>query len=216
MPLLQAYLIDADIRDRPLRIDLLGVGIRQLVADDQRDHLRGNAQPPGHLLFVAADQQAEYLLLKAVGVAGVLALEGRDEELPVVAVRAAAERGLVDPEAGLPPQVQVPDHGDPFAELGVGLVLAAAAVAAAAVGQRPGDFKAVAVGMAVVGGDGDAGRQIDVDGNGRHDLPWLGRAAVLRCRSHSGSSYRKCRAGGSAENLENVRLRTLERNSPFF
>src|SRR5205085_10136068 len=132
MPLLEAQLVDADIRDPSLRIDLLGLGIRQLVADDQPDHLGGDTQASGHLLFAAADQQAQHLLLEAVGVAGVLALKGRDEELPVVAPRAAAEGGLVDPEAGLPPQVQVADYLEPLAELDGGLVFAAAAVAAAA------------------------------------------------------------------------------------
>ena len=93
-------------------IDLLGLGVGQLVADDQADRLGGDAQPAGDFLLVAADQQPQHLLLEAVGVAGVLALEGRDQVLAVVAPGAAVEGGLVDPEAGLAPEVQVADHLD--------------------------------------------------------------------------------------------------------
>ncbi len=151
-----------------MRIDLLGGGIRQLVADDQADHFCGNAQASGSLHFAAADQQAQYLELEAVRVAGVLALRGREEELPVVAPREAAERRLVDPEAGLPPRIQIPDHLDPLAGLDGGLVLAAAPLATAALGQRPSNFELMAIGVALVGGDGHAGRQIDFECNGRH------------------------------------------------
>src|SRR5262249_32719658 len=42
---------------------------------------------------------------------------------------------------------------------------------AAAVGERPGDLKAVAVAVAMVGGEGYPGGQIDVDGNRGHGLP---------------------------------------------
>jgi hypothetical protein len=74
VPLLQAQFIDAHVGNDPLRVDFFGLGVGQLVADDQADRLRGDAQPPGHLLLVAADQQPEHLPLEAVGIAGVLAL----------------------------------------------------------------------------------------------------------------------------------------------
>jgi hypothetical protein len=82
---------------------------------------------------------------KAVGVTGVFALERRDEVLAVVAVRAAVQHRLEDPETGLAPEIQIADDGSAVPELQVGRFFVVAAVAAAAVGQRPGDFKAVAV-----------------------------------------------------------------------
>ena len=117
VPLLQAQLVDAHVGNHSLRIDLLGLGVGQLVFDDQADHLGGDAQTPGHFLFVAADQQPQDLLLEAVGVAGVLALEGRDQPLPVVAPAAAVERRRIDPEARLPADVQVADDLDSVREL---------------------------------------------------------------------------------------------------
>ena len=61
-----------------------------------------------------------------------------DQVLAVVAVGAAVEGGLVDPEAGLAPDVQIPDDLSSVLDLDVGAFLSAAAVAAAAV--RPGPF----------------------------------------------------------------------------
>jgi hypothetical protein len=40
VPLLQAQLVDADVGDDALGIDLLGLGVGQLVLDDQPDRLR--------------------------------------------------------------------------------------------------------------------------------------------------------------------------------
>src|SRR5262249_15780619 len=134
-------------------------GIGQLVAGDQADGLGGDAQAPGHFFLVAADEQPEDVLLKAVGVAGVLALEGRDHVLTVGARRAALEHRLIDPEAGLAPEVEVANDLRAVAELEVGLVVPSAGVTATALGQEPRDFKAVAVTAALVGGDGDPGRQ---------------------------------------------------------
>ncbi len=56
VPLLQAQLVDAHVLDDPAGIDLLGLGVGQLVTDDQADHLGGDAQPPSHLLLVATDE----------------------------------------------------------------------------------------------------------------------------------------------------------------
>src|SRR5262249_44594719 len=145
VPLLQAQLVDADVGDDPLGVRLLGPGVGQLVADDQPDRLRRDAQPPGDFLLVAADEQPQDLLLEAVGVAGVPPLEGRQQVLAVVAVGAAVEGGLVGPEAGLAPDVQVPDDLSGVLDLDVGIFLSTAAVAAAAVRPGPGDLEAVAV-----------------------------------------------------------------------
>ena len=54
--------------------------------------------------------------------------------LAVVAPSRAMERGLIDPEAGLIPDVAVPDHLGRCLEFDVGGVLMSAALAAAALG----------------------------------------------------------------------------------
>jgi len=53
--LLQAQFVDADIGDLPMGFDLLGLGISQLVLDNQGDRFGRDAQAASHLLFVAAD-----------------------------------------------------------------------------------------------------------------------------------------------------------------
>jgi hypothetical protein len=171
VPLLEAQFIDAHVRDDPPGIDPAGPGVGQLVPDDQPDRLRRHAEPTGDLLLGAADQRPQDVLLEAAGIADLPPLEGRDEVLTVTAVGAAVEGGLIDPEAGLAPEVQIPDHLGTALALDAGVVLAAAAVAAAALRPRPSDLEAVAVAVAVVGGDGDAGRQIDINGDGGHDHP---------------------------------------------
>jgi hypothetical protein len=168
VPLLQAQLVDPDVMDHPLGIDLLGLGVGQLVADDQADRLGGNAQPPRDFLLIAPDERSQHLLLEAVGVAGVFAFEGRDQVLAVVAPGAAVEDGLVDPEAGLAPEVQVAYDLDGVLDLQVGVVFLAAGIATTAGGPGPGDFEAVSFAVALVGGEGDARRQIDVDGDRGH------------------------------------------------
>jgi len=185
VPLPQAQLVDPDIGDPPLRVNLLGLGVGQLVADDQADRLGGDAQAPGHFLLVTADQQPQHVPLEAVGVAGVLALEGRDQPLSMVAPRATMERRLIDPEARLPADIQVPDDLDPVLELKVGFVFPPAAVTATALGQRPGDFKPVAVPMTVIPRDGDTGRQIDVDSDGSHGRRTK-RSPCIGCRDQAG------------------------------
>ena len=47
-------------QDAPPWVDLLGLGIGQLVAHDQADHLGGDAQTPAYFRFVTADQQAPW------------------------------------------------------------------------------------------------------------------------------------------------------------
>ena len=75
------------------------------------------------------------------------------------------EGGLVDEEGGLSPEVEVADDLGVVAVLDARVLLAAAAVAAAAAGQWPGDLEAVAVAVAVVGGERDIRGQIDVNGD---------------------------------------------------
>jgi len=158
------------VGDHPRRIDLLVLGVGELVPDDEPDHLRRDAQPAGGLLLGAADEQPQGVFLEAVGVGDVLALEGRNEGLAVMAMGAAMEGGLVDPEAGLAPQVEVADDLGAVLGLQVGRIVVAAAVAADAGRQGPGDFKAVPLAVTLIGRDGHVGRQIDVDGDGSHDF----------------------------------------------
>jgi hypothetical protein len=155
VPLLQTQFVNAQVGDDTPRVDLLGLAVGQLVADDPLHGFGGDAQTPGRLRCVAADQQPQDLLLEAVGVADIAALERRDQVLTVAAVRAAVVGGLVDPEAGLPPEVQIADDLDGIFEFDLGLLLSAAVVAAAALGPGPGDFKAVAVAVAMRSGDGE-------------------------------------------------------------
>jgi len=215
VPLLQAQLVDTHVADDPLGINLLGLSVGQLVVDDQADHLRRDAQPPGHLLLGAADEQAQHVLLEAVGVADFLAAEGRDEVLAVVAVRAAVVGRLVDPEAGLAPDVQVADDLDLVRELQVGGGVAVAAITAAASRPGPRDLKAVGVAVAAVGGDGHIGRQIDVDGDGGHRRLRGKRAkAMFRC-IQAGPPTGNVQRPSGRENPKSPMICTLKRKSPF-
>jgi len=81
-------------------------------------------------------------LLEAVGVGDLLALERRDDVLAVVATPTAVEGGLVDPEAGLPPDVEVADRLGCRLELDAGPLLVPAAFAAAEFGDLPGSVPA--------------------------------------------------------------------------
>jgi hypothetical protein len=168
VPLPQAQFVDSPIGDDPQRIDLLGLGVGLLVAVDQPDRLGSSAQPAGHLLLVAAEEQAQHLLLEAVGVARVPALEGREQVLAVTvsAKGASVEGGLVDPEARLAPDVQVPDDLGGILDLDVGVFLPAAVIATAALRPGPGDLEAVAGALALEAGDGHVRQEIDVDGDG--------------------------------------------------
>src|SRR3954451_2376441 len=140
----------------------------QLIRDDVFDRLGGDPQATSDILSGAADQRPEYELLEAEGVGGVLPLERRDEVLTMVTPRTAMEGGLVEPEAGLTPDVEVADGLGSRLELDVGVILLPAAFATAAFGQRPADLEAVSVLMAVIPGDLHAGGQVDLDRNVGH------------------------------------------------
>jgi hypothetical protein len=171
VPLLQAQLVDPDVRNDPFGGDLLVLGVRQLVADDQGDGLRRDAEPARHVCLGAADQRPQDVLLEPVGVADVPPLERRDEVLPVVAERAAVEGRLVDPEAGLAPHVQIPDDLHRAFVFHPGRLVPAAAGTPVAGGERPGDLEGVAVAVAVIAGDRHPVREIDVDGDLSHGRP---------------------------------------------
>lgn len=180
VPLFQTELVDAHVGDDSPGIDLLGLGVGELVADDETNHLGGDAESAGHFFLVAADEQPEDVVLEAVGVADLLAAERRGDVLAVVAAGATVVGGLINPEAGLIADVQVPDDLHLVGELQVGGFIPVAAVASAAGGQGPGDFKAVAIAVAMVSGDGDVRGQIDFNGDGRHRGDLRGQRARSR------------------------------------
>jgi hypothetical protein len=146
-----------------------------LVADDQGDRLGRGPEPSGDLRLGAADQQPQHVLLEPEGVARVPPLERRDQVLPVAAERTPVEGHLVDPEARLAPEVQVPDDPDSPLVLDPGRLVPAAAGTPVAGREGPGDLEGVAVAVAVIGGDRHAVGQIDVDGDLSHGRPCSGR-----------------------------------------
>jgi hypothetical protein len=88
-----------------------------------------------------------------------------------MAVRTAVEDRLVDPEAGLAPEVQIPDDLHGLLHFELGLLFATTVVTVAADWPGPGNFKAVAVPVALVSRDSDAFWQIDINGDGSHGRP---------------------------------------------
>jgi hypothetical protein len=101
VPLFEADLIQAHIRDPSLRVDRLLV--LELMPHDRAHHLGADPQPPGDFFFGRTDQPPQHLLLEAIGAGHVLALEGRQQPLAMVAAPAAMERRLVHKETGLAP-----------------------------------------------------------------------------------------------------------------
>jgi hypothetical protein len=103
--------------------------------------------------------------LEAVGVGDVAALERGQQVLPPAVAGAVVQGRLVDPEAGLAPDVQVADDVEGGLVFQAGRPFVFAAVAAAAVGQGPGDVAGVAVAVALVLADLDPLGQIQFDGD---------------------------------------------------
>src|SRR5512135_1672853 len=97
----------------------------------------------------------------------------------------AVERGLVDPEAGLAPDVEVADGLGRRLVFAVGAILMAAAFAAAAFGEGPADLEAVAILVAFVPGDLHTGGQVDLDRDAGHGISprwsrWADQHAILK------------------------------------
>jgi hypothetical protein len=171
VPLLQAQLVDPDVRHDPFGGDLLSLGVRQLVTNDQGDGFGRDAEPAGDVRLGAADQRPQDVLLEPVGVAHVPPLERRDQVLAVVAERAPVEGGRVDPEAGLAPDVQVSDDLHRPLVLDPGRLVPAAAGTPVVGGERPGDLEAMAFPIPVIARDRHTVREIDVDGDLSHGRP---------------------------------------------
>jgi hypothetical protein len=179
--LLQAQFVQADVGDHPLGIDPAPLG--QLILDNPFDRLGRDPQAAGDVLGRTADQGPQHELLEAEGVGRVLALEGGDEVLTVVAASTAVEGGLVDPEAGLAPDVEVADGLGGCLVLDVGAILMAAPIAAAASGQGPADLEAVSILVAFIPGDLHTGGQVDLDHHAGHGACPIGARRLIRMPS---------------------------------
>ena len=170
VPLLEADLIHPDIAD-----DLLGIhylGRAHLVLDDPRHRLRGNAQAAGHFFLVAADHEPHHVLLETIRVTGVLAFEGRDQILAVMAALATVKSRWIGPKTGLAAHVQVAHDPCLAGEFPAGLLLMATAWAAPPFGPGPIDLEAMRLAAALITGKGDSLGQVDVDGDVGHGRPW--------------------------------------------
>ena len=98
--------------------------------------------------------------------------------LTVITPRTAVEGGLVDPEAGLPPGVEVADRLGRRLVVDVGAIFLSAPLATAAFGQGPADLKAVSVLRAVIPGDLHAGGQVNLDRHAGHGARPVGAEGV--------------------------------------
>ena len=119
---------------------------------------------------------------------------------------------MIDPEARLPPEVQVANDLDSVRQLKGSGVFVAAVVTASARGEGPGDFKAVAVAVTLVARDRHASGQIDVDGNGSHDCPPAVLEAQNGCPDQAGIPTVNLarRSSGKAEKVRGLHLKTEE------
>ena len=173
VPLLEADLVEADVRDHAVGSDPLRV--LQTVRDDRRDHLRTDAEAAGHLFFGRADQHPQHVLFEPQRVGDVLAFERGQQPLPVIAPRTAMVRRLIDEERGLAPDVEIADDLDLVAVLHAGSMRSAAFVAGRGLGEIPFDFERMAVADALVTANPDAFRHIEIDFHRGHRRPSLER-----------------------------------------
>src|SRR5262249_38921570 len=125
---------------------------------------------------------------EAIGVGDIGALEGWQQVLAASAAGAMVDRRLIDPEAGLAPDVQVANRVESRFVFEASVLLKTAAVAATALGQGPGDVEGVAVAVAFVRADFDALGQIEFDGDagGGH----AASVRLLQTKRGSGVSLR--------------------------
>jgi hypothetical protein len=176
VPLLQTDLINPHVGNDPVGIDLLVVA--HLIADDTGHRFRRYPQTPTDLLFITADQQRKNLLLKAIRVGNVLTFEGRQDIVAMLAPGTAVPQRLVDPETGLPKNVQIPNHAHAVGDFQPCLILPAATRAAAAFRPRPSHLETVAVTVTLIGRDFHAGRKIDVNADRSHGSPCLNESSL--------------------------------------
>jgi len=214
VPLLQTDLIDPHVRDDPVRINLLVVA--NLIADDTGHRLRRNPQTPADLLFVAADQQIQNLLLKAIGVGNVLAFERRKDIVAMPALGTAVPQRLIDPETRLPQNVQIPNHANTVGDFQPRLILPAATRAAAAFWPGPSYLETVAVALTLIGGDFHTGRKIDVNADRSHGRPCLNKSSLRPPRlSRQAPSAGQAKASALTEKAQILRSLHLKAEEPI-
>jgi hypothetical protein len=180
VPFLQTELIDPHIGNDSIRVDPFVVA--QLVSYDPAHGFRRNPQTPANLLFITADQQRQDLLLKAIRVGNVLAFEGRQDIVAMLALATPVPHRLINPETWLSKNVQVPNHADAVGNFQPCLILHAATRAGAALRPRPSHFETVAVAVTLVRCDFHAGRKIDVNADPSHGIPCLNESSLRRPR----------------------------------
>jgi hypothetical protein len=88
--------------------------------------------------------------------------------------------GLVDPEAGLAPEVEIPNGLGGRLERDVGDVLMSTTLAAATFGQGPTHLEAMTVRNARVAGDLHTRREVHVDGDTGHGSSRFNPRARMR------------------------------------
>jgi hypothetical protein len=88
------------------------------------------------------------------------------------------EGGLVDPEAGRAPDVQVPDGLRGRLIFDVSVIIMSAPLATAAFGQGPTDFEAVSLLVTLIPGDLHAGGQVHFDRHAGHGVCPVGVEGV--------------------------------------
>ena len=100
--------------------------------------------------------------------------------LAVVTASTTVKGGLVDPEAGLPPDIEVTDRLGCRLELDVRPFFVPTPRAAAAFGEWPADLETVAILIALVGVDLHTWRYIHFNGDAGHSLPLTGVERIDR------------------------------------
>jgi hypothetical protein len=170
MPLFQTDLIHAEVGDHPRGIQHLGGA--HLLLDDPRHRFRRDTQAPGDFGFGAADQQPHHILFKTIGIARVLAFEGRNQILAMMTALTAVKGRRIGPITGLAANIQVTNDACLAGGFPVGLFFMATALTAPLRGPSPIDLEAMGFALAFVTGDGNALGQIKIDGNIRHGRSW--------------------------------------------
>lgn len=215
MAFLQTDFIHAKVRDHTLRIDRHDLVVGQLVLDDETHGFRGDAESPRHLGLVGTDEHLQHPFLKAKGVCRLFAFERRQPVVAMMAFGAAMENGLVTEERGLAENIEIADDAH-FALVEMGFPTCRpdgfTTGTATRIGQRPSDFDAVRFGEAMITGDGDAIRQIDVDGEVGHYRPWQKwKASRTPCRPRSCD---QCRDRPDAEKTHGTKDLHLKAEEP--
>src|SRR5262249_54451246 len=134
----------------------------------------------------------------------------------VVAAGTAVEGRLVDPEAGLAPDVEVADGLRGRLGFDVGAILVPAPLAEAAFGQGPADLEAVPILVALIAGDLHTRGQVHLDRHAGHGVGPAGAEGVEPVAAPEiswGQTGMIPPEDGRAKGRENPGPRSLQRKS---